>query len=48
MSQESRVLAFFAVLAAVIVVTLAHGCYTGELKFHMGKDCVEEDCNPDQ
>jgi|GEM_PF-4172792 len=46
--QERRVLTFFAVLAAVIVLTLAHGFYTGELKFHMGKGCVEEHCEPDQ
>lgn len=48
MNQERRVLAFFAALAAVIVLTLAHGFYTGELKFHMGNGCVEEDCDPEQ
>jgi hypothetical protein len=45
--QERRVLAFFAALAAVIVVTLAHGCYTGELVYHTGKGCVEDGCSPD-
>lgn len=37
---------FFAALALVIVLTLVHGCYTGELKFHMGKGCVEDYCDP--
>ena len=46
--QERRVLWFFAVLAAVIVLTLAHGLYTGELKFHTGRGCVEEHCEPEQ
>lgn len=48
MNQERRVLAFFAALAAVIMVTLAHGCYTGELRFHTGKGCIEEHCDPEQ
>jgi hypothetical protein len=46
--QERRVLTFFAVLAAAIILTLAHGLYTGEMRFHMGKGCVEEHCEPEQ
>ena len=46
--QERRVLWFIAVFWAVIILTLAHGIYTGEMRFHMGKGCVEEHCEPDQ
>ena len=42
--QERRVLGFFAVLALVIVLTLAHGLYTGELMFDMGDGCIGGDC----
>jgi hypothetical protein len=37
--QERRVLTFFAALALIIVVTLARGCYTGELKLEWDKSC---------
>ena len=46
--QERRVLWFIAVFGAVIILTLAHGLYTGEMRFHMGKGCVEEHCEPEQ
>ena len=46
--QERRVLGFFAVFWAVIILTLAYGLYTGELRFHMGNKCDEEHCEPDQ
>lgn len=42
--QERRVLGFFAVLALVIIMTLAHGLYTGELRLHTGDGCIDEDC----
>lgn len=47
-SDERRVVRFFAGLAIVIVLTLIHGCISGELQFHTGKGCVEDYCEPEE
>jgi hypothetical protein len=41
--QERRVLSFFAVLGLIIVLTLARGCYNGELnpKWNKYENCGE-------
>jgi hypothetical protein len=44
--QERRVLAFFAVLGLIIVLTLARGCYNGEIELTWdSKSCRSEDCH---
>jgi len=46
--HERRLARFFAILAAIIVLTLIHGCISGELQFHMGKGCIEDYCEPEE
>ena len=45
MSRDERRLArFFAGLAIVIVLTLIHGCISGDLRVRWGPDCVDDGC----
>ena len=42
--HKRRVIVFFAALALTCIILIAHGFYTGELKFSTDKACITDDC----
>lgn len=46
--HERRLARFFALLAAVIILTIAHGFISGEIEMQWHPDCGEDDCQQDQ